>query len=325
MPSSARQRRTTASTQTSMPTGARATGPATRSQSATADAAPAAARGSARGGGGTAVQADASGAAEVAAVLQQFQLDMRSVLDAAVLKLGTAVERQGIAVTAAMAAAADAKDAADAALAAASAAAKAADAAAASVVDAHKRLDSLAHSPLSGQHTAIAAGRPAEMSKQVVVKLPPSADQASLMATARAAVAAAAGIEACGVTAALVLALGKQGDDSNRGVMAASATRQAAVRVWLQEPEMARSAVRHSSRLKGVEAFKGVYVQEALTAEQRRLKAAYWGLPELRAARASKRQIDWRSGVPYTRVEVEGGRPEWRPLPPPPPKEQPAP
>lgn len=311
-----------------MPTGARATGPATRSQSlqsAAADDAPAAARGSARGGGGTAAHADASGAMGLAAGLQQFQLSIQNALDAAVAKFGAAVEQQGIAVMAAKAAAAAAQETADAALAAASAAAQAADAAAARVVDAHKRLDSLAHSPLSGQHTAIAAGRPAEMSKQVVVKLPPGADQASLMATARAAVAVAAGIEASGVTAALVLALGKQGDDSNRGVLAASATRQAVVRVWLQEPEMALSAVRHSSRLRGVEALKGVYVQEALTAEQRRLKAAYWGLPELRAARASKQQIDWRSGVPYTRVEVEGGRPEWRPLPPPPPKEQPAP
>jgi hypothetical protein len=294
-------------------------------QSATADAAPAAARGSARGGGGTAVHADASGAAEVAASLQQFQLEMRNALDAAVMKFGAAVERQGVAAMAARAAAAAAQDTADAALAAASAAAKAADAATASVVDAHKRLDSLAHSPLGGQHTTIAAGRPAEMGKQVVVKLPPSADQDSLMATARAAVAVAAGIEAGGVTATQVLVLGKQGDDSNRGALAASATRQAAVRVWLREPEMARSAVRHSSRLKGVEAFKGVYVQEALTAEQRRLKAAYWGLPELRAARVSKQLIGWRGGVPYIRVEVEGGRPEWRSLPPPPPKEQSAP
>ena len=88
---------------------------------------------------------------------------------------------------------------------------------------------------------------------------------------------------------------------------------------------MARSAVRHSSRLKDVEALKGVYVHEALTAEQRRLKAAYLRLPELRAARASKQQIEWRSVVPYKQVEVEGGRPEWRPLPPPPLEEQPAP
>ena len=152
------------------------------------------------------------------------------------------------------------------------------------------------------------------MERQVVVRLPANGDSAAVLAAAKAAVVAAAECDPTCIDGTHVLYKGKAAQASGQAAQAAGPrARQAVVMVYMRHAATAAAAVRHSARLASMDQFKGVYINEALTADQRRVRAAFWrGSPELHATRELKGAIRWRHGVPHMRVQGEGGRVEWR-------------
>ena len=218
------------------------------------------------------------------------------------------LEQSQAGVAAAQAAAATAVAAANTATRAAEAAAQAA----AQAAPAHNRQES---ERLTGElHTARPAAPGGEMERQVVVRLPANGDSAALLAAAKAAVVAAAECDPTCIDGTHVLYKGKATQASGQAAQAAPPrARQAVVMVYMRHAAIAAAAVRHSARLASMDQFKGIYINEALTADQRRVRAAFWsGSAELHATRQHKGAIRWRHGVPHMRVQGEGGRVEWR-------------
>jgi hypothetical protein len=197
---------------------------------------------------------------------------------------------------------------------AAEAAAARAEAASTAAPPAHNHQGGMQVQLPSGKHADSLATQSGGVGTQVAVRMPASSDPAALRATASAAVVAAAECDPACIDGAHVLYRGKS--TLAQGGQAAQRTRQAVVMVYVRHAPIVVAAVRHSSRLASMDEFKGVYITQALTPEQKATKAAYWrGSTELRVARSQREPIRWVDGVPHRRAQGAGGRAEWRALP----------
>jgi hypothetical protein len=190
-----------------------------------------------------------------------------------------------------------------------------------------ERLQSGAAAGPSGQQGGDPCSVPRSLAQQVVVRLPASGDRTALMSKARAAVRAAGWCSEVCLEGEQVLSMGDWQPAGAAADAAANAgpgeqrrPRTAVVMVYLRHAQAAQDAVRHSWRLHGDHTFAGVYLSEALSREQRRIRGLYWSSPELQAVRQRSgegRRIQWREEVPFVREAQLGGasgRAVWRAL-----------